>query len=307
MSPDRSLRRPAPPRTATIDPPSRIRAFGLLPWAVMQTPSAAVARRAAALALALLTLTAAACHSAPDCKKVALRVMAYNVKHGRGMDDAIDLARIAAVIRTAAPDVVTLQEIDKLCGRSGEVDQAARLAELCGGMHHAFGAFMDYDGGEYGMAILSRYPIRRATNVRLPPGAEPRTALEVRIMAPGEREVIVTGVHLYRTEAERLAQAEMLADLYVDANVPVVLAGDFNSLPGTAVMQRLAADFRIAEKTGAAATFPADAPDREIDFVLAAPRDRVVIDAHHVVAEPVASDHRPIVADLTLLAPAAAR
>ena len=126
------------------------------------------------------------------------------------------------------------------------------------------------------------------------------TALEARLTLPGGRAVIVTGVHLYRTEAERLAQAEMLADLYVDANVPVVLAGDFNSRPGTAVMERLAADFAIAQKTGEHATFPADEPDREIDFILAAPRQRVTIDGHHVIAEPVASDHRPIVADLQI-------
>lgn len=82
-----------------------------------------------------------------------LRVLAYNIHHGEGMDDAVDLPRIADVIRSEKPDFVALQEVDKGVNRSGKVNQAMVLGELLG-MYHNFAKFMDYDGGEYGLARL---------------------------------------------------------------------------------------------------------------------------------------------------------
>ena len=120
----------------------------------------------------LIGLFAAFCASAPTTEPTRLRVLAYNVQHGLGMDGAIDLERIAAVVRAQDADVVTLQEIDEGFGRSDGVDQARVLGELCA-MQHVFGAFMDYDGRRYGMALLSRFPIVASRNIRLPDGAAP--------------------------------------------------------------------------------------------------------------------------------------
>src|SRR3990172_3828554 len=80
-----------------------------------------------------------------------VRVLTYNIHHGEGTDGRIDLARIAAVIQRLAPDVVALQEVDKLTSRSEGVDQAAELGRLTK-LHAAFGKAMDYAGGEYGQA-----------------------------------------------------------------------------------------------------------------------------------------------------------
>ena len=113
-----------------------------------------------------------------------LRILAYNIKHGRGNDGKVDLARTADVIRRLKPDVVALQEVDDKAERSGKVDEAKKLSELTGLKHHAFGKFFDFDGGEYGMAILSRFPLSDVTNLRLPDGAEPRTSLVVTVAAP---------------------------------------------------------------------------------------------------------------------------
>ena len=123
----------------------------------------------------LLSFLASGCISDGGPQELRLRVMAYNIKHGHGNDGVVDLERAAAVIEAVAPDVVTLQEVDERCGRSGEVDQAAWLGERLG-MESIFGTFMDYDGGRYGMALLSRLPIIEWTNHVLPPGAEPRSA-----------------------------------------------------------------------------------------------------------------------------------
>lgn len=222
-----------------------------------------------------------------------LRILAYNVKHGRGMDGAIDLERIARVISEQDPDLVALQEIDEGCGRSGGVDQARRLGELCS-MTPIFGPFMDYDGGRYGMALLSRLPVEASTNHVLPPGREPRTALAARVRLDDGRALVLIGIHLYATEEERLAQAETLLDVCAGEEAPVVLAGDFNSTPGSRVMERLGQAFEDPAKQGDPRTFPSPSPEREIDFFLLRPGKRFEVLEQRVVDEPLASDHRPI-------------
>jgi endonuclease/exonuclease/phosphatase family metal-dependent hydrolase len=94
-----------------------------------------------------------------------VRVDSYNNKHGLGNDNVLDLDRTAAVLRAQRPDIVGLQEVDDRATRSGGVPQAERLGELLG-MGHAFGKFMDYQGGAYGMAILTRYPIVSSRSIR---------------------------------------------------------------------------------------------------------------------------------------------
>ena len=236
-----------------------------------------------------------------------VRILAYNIKHGLGMDGNVDLERVAAVIRSVEPDVVTLQEIDSVTARTGLEDQATRLGELTG-MQAMFGGFMDYRGGRYGMAVLSRYPVVEWQNHRLPDGAEPRSALAARVelLKPGYGkgpQLVVVGVHLYANAAERLAQAGRLVELFADEEAPVILAGDFNSIPESKVMRLLedTGGWQRPAKEGQAFTFPSEIPDREIDFILFRPRSRFSVREHRVVEETVASDHRPVLLELELL------
>jgi endonuclease/exonuclease/phosphatase family metal-dependent hydrolase len=236
-----------------------------------------------------------------------VRILSYNVKHGLGMDSQVDLERIATVIRDLEPDVVTLQEIDSVTARTGLEDQAARLGELTG-MKAIFGGFMDYRGGRYGMALLSRYPIVEWENHRLPDGAEPRSALAARIelLRPGygtAPQIVVVGIHLYATAAERQAQAARLVELFAAEEAPVVLAGDFNSIPDSKVIRLLEGEggWRRPAKQGQAFTFPSGIPDREIDFIMFRPGDRFTVREHSVVPETLASDHRPVLIELELL------
>jgi len=198
------------------------------------------------------------------------------------------------VIREARPDIVTLQEIDSNTRRTGRVDQAARLGDLTG-MEHAFGPFMDYRGGEYGMAILSRWPIIEVVNHRLPPGEEPRSTLAARIRLPGDGgEVIVAGVHFYRTEQERFSQAREVVDIFEQELTPVILAGDFNSRRGDRVMDVIAHHWLLPDKTPPIETFPSDGPEREIDFIGYRPADRFEMLEYRVLDERITSDHRPV-------------
>lgn len=237
-------------------------------------------------------------HQRPAGTADTLRILSYNIHHGEGMDSVVDLARIAALIRDVDPDLVALQEVDSVTSRTDSVDQAAELGSLTG-LESLFGSFMPYRGGAYGMALLSRWRFAASENLRLPDGEEPRTALSAVVTLPrsGQR-VRFVGIHFYRTDEERLAQAQRLEELLGDDAIPTVLAGDFNSTPGSDVMAHLAESWSVVDKGDDHLTFSSYAPDREIDFVLFRPAERFEVADQRLITEPVASDHRPVVVDL---------
>lgn len=263
-------------------------------------------RRARRRLLTGILVLAGAVMPDPAAGQVTLRVAAYNVRHGAGMDDRVDLTRAADVLRALDADVITLQEIDRGVERTGGVDQATLLGEMLGMQAH-FGDFMPYQGGAYGMAVLSRLPVVGVRNIRLPDGEEPRSALEVQVVAgdaggAGEPRVVsVVGIHLYMTPEERLAQADTLSARLEDVEHPVVLAGDFNSRRGDIVLRSLVdAGWLVLDKEGPSDTYPADVPAREIDFVMLRPGAAFEVVEHRVVDEREASDHRPLFVVLRL-------
>jgi endonuclease/exonuclease/phosphatase family metal-dependent hydrolase len=151
------------------------------------------------------------------------------------------------------------------------------------------------------MAVLSRFPVVRSENLRLPDGDEPRTALAVTVQLPRSGLPLrFVGIHFYRTDEERLAQAISLEEQLGAEPIPTVLAGDFNSRPGSEVMTHLAEGWKLVEKGADSFTFPSYAPDHQIDYVLLRPAGSFEILAERVLDEPVASDHRPILVDLVV-------
>ncbi|CAN5361453.1 endonuclease/exonuclease/phosphatase family protein [soil metagenome] len=228
-----------------------------------------------------------------------LRVLTYNIHHGRGVDGEMGLERIAKLIESANPDVVALQEVDQACQRSGTIDQVAWFAERLG-MDGRFGKFMDFQGGEYGLAILSKLPVKESVVHKLPVGGEPRMALEV-VVETAAGLVSVVGLHFdwVSDDTNRYAQAEKLVEGLAGRERPVVLAGDFNDVPGSRTLELFVkSGWKDAPKSGGAtATFPSENPRVEIDFVMVRGGEP---DKATVIDERVASDHRPVVADITL-------
>jgi len=266
--------------------------------------------------VALLLLGTAALPSSlqlPVQQPDELRVVSYNIKHGRGNDTVVDLERTAAVIRAQRPDVVGLQEVDDRAERSGKVSQAERLGQLLG-MHHAFGRFMPFQGGAYGMAILTRQPIVSATSVQLPEGNEPRIALAVQIRLadgrPGLRQgfggqaITIVNVHFdwVRDDRFRFAQADALTKYLDGLNAPYILLGDFNDLPESRTLALFKSRTGEARKPDTDRfTFPATTPAREIDFIFFAPPSGWRAREVRVIDERDASDHRPVLAVLERL------
>lgn len=233
-----------------------------------------------------------------------LRVLTYNIHHGEGVDGKLDLQRIAAIIRGAEPDLVALQEVDQNLPRTGKVDQPAELARLCG-MHVAFGGNYQFDGGDYGNTVLSRRPIRRHQNHRLPmptPG-EPRGVLEVEIELEGGEPLVLLATHLDHRPLDRSRRESAAAINELATAAPEglwILAGDLNALPESDVLKLFQAEWHsTAEKS--LLTSPAPTPRRQIDYVLVRPVSRWRVVEVQVLDEPVASDHRPLLATLELL------
>ncbi|MCK4871756.1 MAG: endonuclease/exonuclease/phosphatase family protein [Phycisphaerales bacterium] len=231
-----------------------------------------------------------------------IRIVTYNIHHGEGTDSVFDLERIALVISALNPDLVALQEVDRATRRSQGVDQAADIAKLTK-MHVTYGKAMDYAGGAYGVAILSRWPIEHVSNHPLPfaGGREPRTALAAHVTTPGIGELVFVCTHLqHNSEDDRLAQAHELNALFAppDVDSTIVLTGDFNAQIGSDPMNELLARWVDTSADSPAPTWPSDEPNVRIDYVLYRPGGSWRVLETRVIEEAIASDHRPLLVTL---------
>ena len=228
-----------------------------------------------------------------------LKLASYNIKHGRNMNGKITLADTGNFLKKLNADVIALQEVDNKCTRSGKVDQAATLGKQLG-MHHAFGKFFDYQGGEYGMALLSKHPILEVKKHKLPDGAEPRIALEIIIEPEKGKKVSCISIHFdYTSEKRRQPQIKTLLKALETTTHPIALIGDFNTTPESesiALFKNHKSNgqggFNVPKK-GNAVTFPSDKPRVEIDyFMLRGFKEDATCT---VLYEKFISDHRPLV------------
>ena len=214
------------------------------------------------------------------------------------MDGRVDWKRTAEVIRSLSPDLVALQEVDKNCSRSGSIDLTQELAEVLK-MEGRFGKFMNFQGGQYGMAVLSRFPVTFHQVHVLPRGAEPRCALEARVN-PGQHwgEIRLFGIHHdWTRENLRVTQCESLLKKIGHERGSVILAGDFNA-GRKAQSVRLLVDSGFEILTNDPTnTFPSNNPKVEIDFIMSKGLSFTRF-THKVVAEKIASDHRPVFVEL---------
>jgi endonuclease/exonuclease/phosphatase family metal-dependent hydrolase len=234
-----------------------------------------------------------------------LRLMTYNIHHGVGLDDVLDLERQARLIEDSGADVVGLQEVDRHWSeRSDWLDQAAWFGDRLG-MAYVHGANLDLDPPEpgaprrqYGTAFLSSWPITASRNTFLPwePGTEQRGLLEITIDVRGVA-LRFGNTHLqHRAQdaALRLAQAQRVVELLGSSPDRTFLVGDLNAVPGTPEIKVVAdvlPDTWDAVGGEPGYTYPAEAPASRIDYVFGSP------DAEPLrgdVAAPSASDHLPV-------------
>ena len=245
-------------------------------------------------------------------KGQSLRVMTYNIYGARATSpaNAADLDAIAEVIRRQNPDFVTLNEVDVFTNRTGkDVHQARDLAEKLG-MEWHFSKAIDRDGGEYGDAVLSKYPILEKRSYRLPCAAEQpgedRSLCVIRVQIDG-KDLYVASTHLDHLsgDASRLVQATEIRRIRdTELEGDLILCGDLNAIPSSNVIATMTA-FLTNVGTIDQYTFPSENPTRKIDYILYAPirhfgvqNCTVVSRSDQQVDGVDASDHRPVVADI---------
>lgn len=255
----------------------------------------------------------------------SVRMVTYNIAAGRNADQTFDLTTTIDQLRSLDADVVALQEVDRHWGERSEWrDLVGELGESLG-MHTAFAPIYSLDPAtpdeprrEYGLALLSRYPILAVDNHELtrkssvfpdlPPGPMPGF-LEATLQVGG------TPLHVYNTHLDskgdptlrEIEVAETLEIMAADPEgTPQVLAGDYNAQPGDPELDPLwgtvADGWTAARRTsGGPMTYPAPEPVKRIDVISVTPGIRV---RHASVpsdaAAAQASDHRPVVMELRL-------
>jgi endonuclease/exonuclease/phosphatase family metal-dependent hydrolase len=255
---------------------------------------------------ALVLLWFAGCQSAPrQDSQSSFRVLTYNIHHGEGLDGKVELQRIADLIKREQADIVALQEVDKGVQRTARRDLPAELAALTG-LTCVFSNNYHFQGGEYGNAVLTRFPIKRSTNMHykmVRPG-EQRGILQVVLDVRGHELVFMdTHIDFRADDTERLLNAAEIKELVQQyRGHPMILCGDFNDTPTSRMHAKIAEDFVdswAAAETGDGFTIPAQKPSKRIDYIWVG-KDGSIVPLKAWVPASAASDHLPVVAELRL-------
>lgn len=230
--------------------------------------------------------------------------MTYNIHVGVGMDKKLDLPRIADVINKQHPDLVGLQEVDRGVERTQRIDEIAELAKLTK-MEYAFAFNLRYQGGQYGVAILSKSSIL-ATDHHLyfnTREAERRGFIRAEVHIGGHLINFVT-THLdYQYEDGRVYEAQQLLAAMKDVKGPLIVVGDFNDVPTGEAYKLTRQSFddawSLANPGDEGFSYPADKLGKRIDYIFTRQSDRIKAKRAWIV-ETLASDHVPVVADVEI-------
>ncbi|MBQ8770519.1 MAG: metallophosphoesterase [Bacteroides sp.] len=222
-----------------------------------------------------------------------LKLMTYNIRNAKGMDGVCNFQRIANVISNEAPDVVAIQELDSMTTRSGQKFVLNEIAERTQ-MHASYAPAISFQGGKYGIGILSRKKPLDIHSYPLPGREEARM-----LMVAEFEDYFFACTHLSLTEEDRLASLDIIKKSVGKSDKPYFLAGDLNDTPDSKFIKALQQDFQVLTNLKKP-TFPAPEPTETIDYI-AAWKHRSNNFANlsaQVHEEPLASDHRPLTVQL---------
>lgn len=238
-------------------------------------------------------------------KNPQIKVLTYNILHGETMAGDFDLDKIAKVIQESGAHIVALQEVDYKTNRAHKKDLTMELAYRCQ-MQAVFAKAMEYDDGEYGEAILSKWSFYQTNNHALPfsGGNEPRAALETKFILESGDTIVFIGTHLdhLASDHDRVLQANQLLNLFKNRDIPCILAGDLNDVPESESIQILKSYWQLSDQKDVAdPTYPAINPRKKIDYIMLAPADRWKVLDTQTICDTIASDHCGYLVTLILL------
>lgn len=211
----------------------------------------------------------------------------YNVRHCRGVDGRVDVGRTARMLTRLRADVVALQELDRNVKRSAVVDQPAELARLSA-LHVHFWPTLDYQGGDFGIAVATRLDLKTSFHLLDDLGAGGRRHGAISVCANG---LTFVATHLSRRRQKNAAEMAHLCAIASEQPSPTVIAGDLNRGHRDLHSMRELGFVRPERRP----TFPSLLAVRQIDYVLAGLGARV---QRSWTLRSLASDHLPLVADV---------
>ena len=233
----------------------------------------------------------------PPAGEKAFTIVSYNIHHGENLAGALELIAPGKVVMRENPRFVGLQEVDQLTTRVNRADTCAVLA-VTTGLHATFARAIDYAGGEYGNALLSREKPLAVRRIPLP-GAEPRVLLLCEF-----NDCWVGVTHLAVDSAEARIQSIGIVRDAVAAcgNKPVFLMGDWNASPDSEVLAGMRGFMTIlSDETTCTChgnkfdTARLQDISRCIDYIAidTAHAGNYVLRDRHVIEERHVSDHAP--------------
>lgn len=235
-----------------------------------------------------------------------MRLLSWNIHKGiGGRDRRYSLQRIIDCIDHERPDLVCLQEVDRLVGRSDFDDQPRLLGQSLN-LQSTFQANVPVSNGTYGNLILSRWAVGSTHRISLKRGIRKSRGAQLIHVETPEGVLHLVNTHLGLDEKERHWQIDFLLDheLFQSSSVmPTFIAGDFNDWRNTLAEQSLANHGfqQVTSPPSEYRSFPSWLPVGGLDKVFV--RGEVTTERVKVVRTSlarVASDHLPIVVDFSL-------
>lgn len=227
----------------------------------------------------------------PVGKEHYLRVMTFNIRHGKGLDGRVNLDRIVSDIEHGDPDIVALQEVDRFHIRSKFKDQVNILMKALDMDAYFSPSIYHYGFAEYGNALLSKYPLYNR-KIEYLPGIKERRALLSAQVKIGNVEVTVFTTHLGVLEEEREMQMPIILDKLHEVKGPAIFLGDLNMDPSDALLESFVEPWKKAPLIHDTGTYYLGG---EIDHIFTGP---YVDTINAWTIETEASDHWPVVAEL---------
>jgi endonuclease/exonuclease/phosphatase family metal-dependent hydrolase len=268
------------------------------------------------IGVAAVAFFAGCAGSGQSSSQRTIHVMSYNIHHGVGTDSTFDISRIADVIRKSDADIVALQDVDRWVYRTGKMDLMTKLADLTG-MTYTFEKSSDFDGGEHGNGLLTRFPILEEKHLlyRLQVSNHECSLMRLVLDVSGT-EIVVMNTELNGPDNDSVQNAnvaEIVAAANEYVNIPSILCGSFNIGPGSVSNATIGTSFQdcwTISGSGNSSTYPSTTPEHRFDYIFVS-RRQVPTDTKSIevslkpvearVLESNASDHLPLLIALKVV------
>ncbi|MFZ5351904.1 MAG: endonuclease/exonuclease/phosphatase family protein [Bacillota bacterium] len=225
-----------------------------------------------------------------------ISIMTYNIHRGINKKGKHDLDSIREVLENSGADIIALQEVERNSIRTMFKDQVKFLADKLS-MYYAYGKSLSILNGQYGNAVLSRYPIEEYEVIQLPYKDERRTVLKASI-AVGDYKLAVFNTHLGLSNSERDEQLVILREIIKNESMPFLLMGDFNTnLEDLNVFEGIARDSAGFTNVKPDNTFESEELNARIDYIFVS---EGIVPHDYQTIKSDASDHYPVICKINI-------